>query len=80
MAAEDKDPGALATVEVVYPDGRTKLLSLEFPIAFGAGQWTGINICECGASIRYEWSKSHAVKQAACPKCGIIFIIKEPRL
>lgn len=79
MAPTDGDGDALATVEVIYPDGRTNLLSLEFPTALSGGQWVGINICECGGRIRYDWDENHAFRKAACPTCGIVFVVKDTR-
>lgn len=79
MAAEDMDRGALATIEVIYPDGRTKVLSLDFPSVFDKTEWLGINMCECGASIRYDWDEAHTRREAVCPTCGIVFLVREAR-
>ncbi len=78
MAAEGMDRGALARIEVVYPDGRTKILPLDFPSVFNRPQWLGINMCECGASIRYAWDEAHTRREAVCPACGIVFVVKKP--
>lgn len=79
MASEDMDRGALATIEVVYPDGRTKVLYLDFPSVFEKTQWLGINMCECGGSIRYEWDDAHTRRQAVCPACGVTFLVRKGR-
>lgn len=79
MAAEDMDRGALATVEIVYPDGRTRTLQLDFPSVFEKTQWLGINLCECGADIHYKWDASHTRREAVCPACGITFLVRQAR-
>lgn len=79
MPSEDMDRGALATVEVVYPDGRTRNLSLDFPSVFDKTEWLGINVCECGAGIHYDWDETRTRRRAVCPACGIVFLVREVR-
>jgi len=79
MASEEMDRGALATIEIIYPDGKTKVLTLDFPSVFDKTEWFGINVCECGASIHYGWDEAHTHREAVCRACGIIFSVRKAR-
>lgn len=79
MASEDIDRGPWATIEVVYPDGRAKVLSLDFPSTYGKMEWLGINMCECGGSIRYKWDTARTRRKAICRACGITYQVRKDR-
>jgi len=75
-SADVEGKGALGSVELIYPNGRKRKFSLEFPSLFaGSRQWVGLNVCECGGEIHYAWEETHTTRSATCSACGVIFIL-----
>lgn len=78
MTSDFGGRGFLTKVEITRPDGTAELRTLLFPSTLTGERWMGINICECGESIQYNWDEEHAFRTAVCSACGIVFVIQKP--